>query len=144
MDLDIYTYVTIGAVVVLAACLVGLRSRAAKWNALDESQAKKRREGQQVEVEFAAAAEAAMTDLKISIEGLAACLANMELRMRTVDERQRKFDDMASKIARRRGFDEALHMVRDGKPASEVARTCALPLAEAELLSRIHQGTASH
>lgn len=144
MDLDIYTYSVFGLVAVLAACLCWLQSRATRFDAVETAQQKKLRAGQQAEVEFAAAAEAAMTDLKCSVEGLATCLANMELRMRTVDQRQRKFDDMANQMTRRRGFDEALHMVRDGKPAVEVARSCALPLAEAQLLSRIHQQSLAH
>ena len=144
MDLDIYTYATLGVVVILAACLFRLRARASRLNQADQQQAEKVRQGQQAEIEFAAAAEAAMNDLKHSVEGLAACLANLELRMRTVDQRQRKFDDMATHIVRRRGFDEAVHMVRDGKPAVEVARSCALPLAEAKLLSRIHHSSSAH
>lgn len=144
MDLDIYSYSIFGVVAVLTACLCWLQSRATRLDADDLQQQEKRRAGQQAEMEFAAAAEVAMTDLKCSVEGLATCLANMELRMRTVDQRQRKFDDMANQMTRRRGFDDALHMLRDGKPAAEVARSCALPLAEAQLLSRIHQHSQAH
>ncbi len=141
MDLDVYTYAVFAAVAVLAVSFVWLCKRSRAAGGPDP---RKLVEGQKAEVEFAAAAEAAMLDLKASVEGLATCLANMELRMRTVDQRQRKFDDMATQFARRRGFDEALNMLRDGKPAAEIARSCALPLAEAQLLSRIHQQSASH
>lgn len=141
MDLDVYTYAVFAAVAVLAVSFVWLCKRR---QAVGGPDPRKLVEGQKAEVEFAAAAEAAMLDLKASVEGLATCLANMELRMRTVDQRQRKFDDMATQFARRRGFDEALNMLRDGKPAAEIARSCALPLAEAQLLSRIHQQSATH
>lgn len=141
MPIDSFGLTVVGLIVVLSAGLVALQLRNRGQFATGESKAERERRRQSAELEFVAAAENAMVDLKSSVEGLATCMANLELRMSTVDKRQRKFDEMANQIARRRGFDEALQMVREGKPASEVARLCALPLAEAQLLSRIHQQT---
>lgn len=144
LDLDRYTALAFGLALVLAVVLVVLLRR---QRTLDggEAQARARmHEHQQAELAFAGATEAAMSDLKSSVEGLATCLANLELRMRTVDQRQRKFDDMAIQFGRRRGFDEAVQLVRDGIPAIDVSRRCGVPLAEAELLQRIHQQSAAH
>lgn len=131
----------LASIVVLAALLLLLHWRNRRADKSGQSKLQREQQRQSVELEFVTAAETAMLDLKSSVEGLAACLANLELRMSTVDQRQRKFDEMANQIARRRGFDEALQLVRDGKPASDVARMCAIPLAEAQLLSRIHQAS---
>lgn len=144
LDLDRYTTMVFVLVAVLAIVFVTLLRR---QRALDggETQLRERLQAhQQAELAFAGATEAAMNDLKSSVEGLATCLANLELRMRTVDQRQRKFDDMAVQFSRRRGFDEAVQLVRDGIPPTDVARRCGVPLAEAELLQRIHQQGMAH
>lgn len=144
LDLDRYTALTFALVGVLTLVLVVLLRRQRTLDGGDAQMRARMQERQQAELAFAGATEAAMNDLKSSVEGLATCLANLELRMRTVDQRQRKFDDMALQLGRRRGFDEAVQLVRDGIPAVDVSRRCGVPLAEAELLQRIHQQTAAH
>ncbi len=144
LDFDRYTAVVFAVVSVLAAVLVVLLRRQRSLDSGDAKVRERMQQHQQAELAFAGATEAAMNDLKSSVEGLATCLANLELRMRTVDQRQRKFDDMAVQFSRRRGFDEAVQLVRDGIPATDVARRCGVPLAEAELLQRIHQQVTAH
>ena len=144
LDLDRYTAAIFGLVGVLATVLVLLLRRQRTSDSGDARMRERMQAHQQAELAFAGATEAAMSDLKSSVEGLATCLANLELRMRTVDQRQRKFDDMAVQFSRRRGFDEAVQLVRDGIPPTDVARRCGVPLAEAELLQRIHQQVNAH
>jgi hypothetical protein len=152
MDIDVYAFSVLGAVVVLTLSLILLVRRhrgietvqgQAATQASAETQVQTQRRGA-TQAEFAMAAEQAMLDLKSSVETLATCMANLELRLRSVDQRQHKMDEMSAQLLRRRGFDEALHQVRDGKSAVEVARICSLPLAEVQLLQRIHQKSATH
>ncbi len=137
----------LGMLVVLAA-LAGvllLLARRHQQDAKQQESAQQRlRQRDQAQAEFAVVTDQAMRDLKLSVEGLATCLANMELRLRTLDQRQRKLDEQSAQLIRRRGFDEALNLVRDGRPKMEIARHCALPLAEVELLQRIHGQSAQH
>lgn len=144
MIVDTYTLGVFSLVILLTASLVLLRKR--RMASDDGPQRKARwQQRQKAQAEFAMATEQAMLDLKNSVEGLATCMANLELRMRTVDQRQRKLDEQSAQLLRRRGFDEALNLVREGRQSSEIARRCAIPLAEVALLQRIHgQTTAQH
>ncbi len=145
MMFDVYALGTFSFVGLLAASLLLLRRRRRAQSTGDAGQARAQvRKTREAQADFAVAAEQAMLDLKGSVESLATCLANLELRMRSVDQRQRKLDELSGQLMRRRGFDEAVSLVRDGKPALDIARHCALPLAEVELLRRIHERGARH
>ncbi len=142
--IDPYILGVFGIVALLGLGLMRLlrrrRADAARESEIQQ-RLKARREAQ---AEFAMATEKAMLDLKTSVEGLATCLANLELRLRTVDARQRKLDDQSALLLRRRGFDEAVTLVRDGKSTDEIASRCGMALAEVELLQRVQGRTLGH
>lgn len=144
MPVDPYLLIVAASVVVLVGLFVLIKRRDGGRQQVQSAARQSLTQTGQAHAEFAAAAERAMCDLKESVESLATCMANLELRMRAVDARQRKFDEVSAQLLRRRGFDEALHLVRDGKSSSEIARQCAMPLAEVELLQRIHRQGLSH
>lgn len=144
MIFDTYIVGVFALVAVLSASLLVLHRRRAGESESDGQRKARWQQRQQAQAEFAMATEQAMVDLKSSVESLATCMANLELRMRTVDQRQRKLDEQSAQLMRRRGFDEALNLVRQGQGKNDIARRCAIPLAEVELLQRIHGRSADH
>lgn len=142
--IDPYVLGIVLVVATLALGLVQLLKRHRRHSVRDEQIQQRLKARREAQAEFAMATEKAMLDLKSSVEGLATCLANLELRLRTVDARQRKLDEQSAQLLRRRGFDEAVTLVRDGKSTDEIASRCGMPLAEVELLQRVQRRSLGH
>lgn len=142
--IDPYVLGIVLVVAALALGLVQLLKRHRRHSVRDEQIQQRLKARREAQAEFAMATETAMLDLKSSVEGLATCLANLELRLRTVDARQRKLDEQSAQLLRRRGFDEAVTLVRDGKSTDEIASRCGMPLAEVELLQRVQRRSLGH
>lgn len=133
--LEITALPLLALVSLLLAALTALR-----WRRFRGEDSRRRAAAGQTQLEFAAAAEQAVDDLRQSIGGLANLVQGAQRRLADLERQSQQLEGGSDLTATQARVPEAIALAREGISALDIMRRCGLSVAEARLLAEIHAG----
>ena len=111
-----------------------------RWRRFRREELRGRKVAGRAQLDFAAAAEQAVGDIRHSVSGLAGLLRGAQQRLTELERQSRQLETPGDVAAVEPRLPEAIALAREGIAPQDIMRRCGLSLAEAQLLAQVHAG----